>query len=99
MTVRGPSLAADVGDEVLLRDIRCNIASSYLEAGRCREAYAYFSTLAAAMIVAIRLAPYFVVPLLVACFRALPGLSAGMYALFSAAEFLGRSVGGAAYAR
>ncbi len=34
-------------------------------------------------------------PLLIAYFRTAPGLSAAMYSLFSVAEFLGRSVGGA----
>lgn len=33
-------------------------------------------------------------PLLVAFFRSTPGLSAAMYAMFSVAEFLGRSLGG-----
>lgn len=34
-------------------------------------------------------------PLLIAYFRTAPGLSAAMYSLFSVAEFLGRSIGGA----
>lgn len=34
-------------------------------------------------------------PLLVAFFRTAPGMTAAMYALFSAAEFIGRSLGGA----
>ena len=34
-------------------------------------------------------------PLLVAFFRTAPGFTAGMYSLFSVAEFLGRTVGGA----
>ena len=34
-------------------------------------------------------------PILVAFFRTAPGLSAAMYSLFSVAEFIGRSVGGA----
>ena len=34
-------------------------------------------------------------PLLVAFFSTAPGMSAGMYSLFSAAEFIGRSLGGA----
>jgi hypothetical protein len=34
-------------------------------------------------------------PLMVAFFRTVPGLTAGMYSLFSAADFLGRTVGGA----
>lgn len=33
-------------------------------------------------------------PLMIACFRTLPGLTAAMYSLFSAAEFSGRTIGG-----
>ena len=38
-------------------------------------------------------------PILVAFFRTAPGFSAAMYSLFSVAEFIGRSVGGAAQYR